>query len=420
MRIEYFLREINGWICLDLDEYINLILKIDDSKIKKIKSMNNIPIKIIYDNDTNFEKTNLKNYISGNYVETLIKKELNLTVKNKKKIIITTSNKENNKKIYEIWAQAKIISYDSTNNILFLEYNEELILIDDDNTNKIRPLSKPKILENDISIYYIKKITNTEYDKFKLEYEILESKIEEEKKYLLYQNFDSIKSSLLFVCPKNDISNFIFLKEFEDKYKYKLLNNDDTNANSGITSRSGRSKESDKYENKSRISKNSNIIIDEDYMLNEINKYEYKKSFVYNSLFQKDAEKDLKNIIKKNKYYIIFLDSEEFKIIIYGNNENDFNEEINYFDKEYKSKEIKIESYINIKEMTDSAKATNIKYIYFGKQTIYLIGEEKSIYNFKVFINMNEMYSKELVKSYREKDNIQKQLSNFKKQYKIK
>ena len=394
MRIEYFLREINGWICLDLDEYINLILKIDDSKIKKIKSLNNIPIKIIYDNDTSFEKTNLKHYISGNYVEILIKKELNLTVKNKKKIIITTSNKENNKKIYEIWAQAKIISYDSTNNILFLEYNEELILIDDDNTNKIRPLTKPKILENDISIYYIKKITNTEYDKFKLEYEILESKIEEEKKYLLYQNFDSIKSSLLFVCPKSDISNFIFLKEFEDKYKYKLLNNDDTNANSGITSRSGRSEESDKYEN--------------------------KKSFVYNSVFQKDAENDLKNIIKKNKYYIVNLDSEEFRIIIYGNNKNDFNEEINYFDKEYKSQEIKIDSSIDIKEMNDSAKATNIKYIYFGKQFIYLIGEEKSIFNFQAVINMNEMYSKEIQKSCRQKYNIQKQLNDFKKQYKIK
>ena len=420
MRIEYFLREINGWICLDIEEYINLSLKIDDSKIKKIESLNDIPIKLILDNDESFEKTNLENdYISGNYVEVLIKKELNLTLKNKKKIIITTSNKENNKKIYEVWARAKIIDY--TNNILFLQYDdEELELIDDDNTHTIRPLSKPKILENDISITYIKKITNTEYDKFKLEYEILESKIEEEKKCLLYQHFDPIKSSLLFVCPKSEINNFIFLKEIEDKYKYKYYNNDDTNTNSCITSRSGRSEESDKYENKSRLFKNSNIIFDEDYILNEINKYENKKSFVYNSVFQKDAEKDLKNIIKKNKYYIVNLDSDEFKIIIYGNNKNDFNEEINYFDKEYKSQEIKIDSSIDIKEMNDSAKATNIKYIYFGKQFIYLIGEEKSIFNFQAVINMNEMYSKEIQKSCRQKYNIQKQLNDFKKQYKIK
>ena len=260
MRIEYFLREINGWVCLDIEEYINLNFRADDSKIKTIKSLQNIPIRIINDNEENSEKTNLENLISGNYVEALIEKELNLTVNFPKKINITISSKENNKNIYDIWAQSKIISYDYTNNILFLQYNEELILIEDI-FNKIRPLSKPKRLEYDISIYYIKKLSNAEYDKFKLEYEILENNIEEEKKYLLYQNYDSIKSSLIFVCPKDDIINFNFLKEYEDKYKYKYLNNDDTNANSGITSRSGRSEESDKNESKSRISKICNIII---------------------------------------------------------------------------------------------------------------------------------------------------------------
>ena len=419
MRIEYFLREINGWVCLDIEEYINLNFRADDSKIKTIKSLQNIPIRIINDNEENSEKTNLENLISGNYVEALIKKELNLTVNFPKKINITIPSKENNKKIYDIWAQSKIISYDYTNNILFLQYNEELILIEDI-FNKIRPLSKPKRLEYDISIYYIKKLSNAEYDKFKLEYEILENNIEEEKKYLLYQNYDSIKSSLIFVCPKDDIINFNFLKEYEDKYKYKYLNNDDTNANSGITSRSGRSEESDKNESKSRISKICNIIIDEDYILSEINKYEYKKSFVYNSLFQKDAEKVLKNIIKKNKFYINYIDGEEFKIIIYGNNENDFNEETNYFEKEYRIREIKIDPYINRTEIIDSSKATNIKFIYFGKQSVYVIGDEKSIFNFEAVINMNEMYLKEFQKSYKEKNSIQKQLTDFKNEYKIK
>ena len=38
------------------------------------------------------------------------KKELNLTVNFPKKINITISSKENNKNIYDIWAQSKIIS----------------------------------------------------------------------------------------------------------------------------------------------------------------------------------------------------------------------------------------------------------------------------------------------------------------------
>ena len=42
MRIEYFLREINGWVCLDIEEYINLNFRADDSKIKTIKSLQNI------------------------------------------------------------------------------------------------------------------------------------------------------------------------------------------------------------------------------------------------------------------------------------------------------------------------------------------------------------------------------------------
>ena len=242
--------------------------------------------------------------------------------------------------------------------------------------------------------------------------------LKEEKEYLLYQNFDLIKSSLLFVCPKSEINSFTFLKEYEDKYKN--INNDDFYPNSGITSRSGITEESEKKENKHK-SENSKILIieDEDFKLNEINKYEFKKSFLYNSLFYDDAKREVENNIKKNKYYITSIDHEEFKIIIYGNNEKDFKEEISYFGKEYKSQEIKTDSNINKNEMIETAKAANLK-IYFGNQFIYLIGEEKSFLNFEALINMNEMYSKEFQKSYREKDNIQKQLTNFKKEHKIK
>lgn len=417
MRLEYFLQEINGWVCLDMEEYINLNFSLDDSRIRKINSINNVPIKIIHDNNQNWQNIEI---ISGNYVEVLIKKEINLTVKSPKKISITMPNKNNNQKIYDIWVVAKIIYYEYNTDVLslFWEYNEEIIIINGNILNKIRPLSQPKILQDDISIFYIKKLSNNEYVKFKSEYEMFENQIEEEKEYLLYQNFDLIKSSLLFVCPKSEINSFTFLKEYEDKYKN--INNDDFYPNSGITSRSGITEESEKKENKHK-SENSKILIieDEDFKLNEINKYEFKKSFLYNSLFYDDAKREVENNIKKNKYYITSIDHEEFKIIIYGNNEKDFKEEISYFGKEYKSQEIKTDSNINKNEMIDTAKAANLK-IYFGNQFIYLIGEEKSFLNFEALINMNEMYSKEFQKSYREKDNIQKQLTNFKKEHKIK
>ena len=142
------------------EDIINLFLRQEDLKFYKIKSLLNAPIKIILHE----EKSNPENLISGNYVEVQIQKELRLLAKNPKKFNITISNNENNKKKYDIWVQAKIISYDKDNNFLLLEYNEELIAIDD--MSKVRPLSLPKRLEEDISIYYIKKIPNSEYEKF--------------------------------------------------------------------------------------------------------------------------------------------------------------------------------------------------------------------------------------------------------------
>ena len=173
MRLEYFLQEINGWVCLDMEEYINLNFSLDDSRIKKINSINNVPIKIIHDNNQNWQNIEI---ISGNYVEVLIKKEINLTVKSPKKISITMPNKNNNQKIYDIWVVAKIIYYEYNTDVLslFWEYNEEIIIISGNILNKIRPLSQPKILQDDISIFYIKKLSNNEYVKFKSEYEMFE------------------------------------------------------------------------------------------------------------------------------------------------------------------------------------------------------------------------------------------------------
>ena len=409
MKIEYYLSEIYAWLLFDIEDYINLIFKQEDQKIKKIKSLNHLPIKIILDNEEiTKEKLLPENLISGNYVEVFLQQELSLIGNTQKKGKISLISNENNRRPYDIWARAKIVSYDSINNILFLEYNEQLILIED--MNKIRPLSEQKKLKEDIGIFHIKKISNSEYEKFKSEYEKFKSEIEEEKQCFLYHNFNSIKSSLLFILPKRNFKNLLSIKELEEKYS----NNEETNTNSGFSSRSGKSEESDKIKNFRKI------YDEEDDILNQINKYKYTKTFVYKSYFKKDAEKILKTLIIKNKYYISLIDSEEFKIIIYGNDENDFNEEKNILEKEYKAYELKVDININKTELTDFAGKIKIKYIYFGKKIVYLIGEDKYISSFKAFISMKMMYSKEIQKSCKEKENIEKKLTNIKKEYKIK
>lgn len=402
MRIEYFLHQVNGWVILNIEDIINLCLKQEEVKFQKIKSLFNSPIKII----SEYEISNPEHLISGNYVEVRIQKELRLIVKNTKKFNIKISNNENNKKIYDIWVQAKILSYDKDNNMILLEYNEELIVIDD--MNKIRSLSKPKKLKEDISIYYIKKISNTEYEEFKKEFENYINEIDEEKKNLLYQNYNSIKSSLFCFLPKNN--NLPSLIKFEEQNKSLNIEDSNTITTSPITSRSGRSEESE----------NKKIKLDEEEILNDINKYNLKQIYVYNSIFKKDAEKIIKDIIIKNKYYLTSVNSEEFKIIIYGNNETEFNKEKTIFENEYKAVEIINDSNITQTDMIELANNANVKYIYFYEKYMYLIGEENSFSNFQALLNMNEIYSKEIEKSYIEKEKNQKRLTDMKKEYKIK
>ena len=158
MKIEYYLSEINAWILLDFEDYMNIIFNQEDLKLKIIKSLANIPIKIVSENENMLMISNPENLIYGNYIEVLIQQDLSLTINSKKKTHLSLSLNPNYKRKYDIWAQARIVSYDLKNKFLFLEYNEKLILIED--LTKIRPLSEIKKLDNDISIYYIKKISN--------------------------------------------------------------------------------------------------------------------------------------------------------------------------------------------------------------------------------------------------------------------
>ena len=105
---------------------------------------------------------------------------------------------------------------------------------------------------------------------------------------------------------------------------------------------------------------------------------------------------------------------------MYGNNEDDFLEEKNNFEKEYK--QVKLESDITLdkNEIKDLAKKSNIKFIDIEKKNIYLIGEEKNINNFKVVWDMSKDYSKDIQKVSKEHEVIQQELQTFKKKHKIK
>ena len=84
-------------------------------------------------------------------------------------------------------------------------------------------------------------------------------------------------------------------------------------------------------------------------------------------------------------------------------------------EKEYKPFEKKIEQQYNKSDLSKIASQTQVKFIYFGKKMIYLIGKEKNLSNFNKMLDMNLNYSKAIQQSLKEKEDIEKKLDNIKK-----
>lgn len=421
-KIEFFVQKINGWILLNIQDYLGLIFDQEEKKFNKLRSIKGLPLTILdesdpvvsepkHPEDNNFEM----NLVSGNYIEIFLQQELNLKADKKKGSISIDNRNNDNQKSYETWARAKIISADAINQIFFLEYNEQVIVADE--MAKIRPLKEAKPIKDDLILYYIKKVSASDYELFKKQYDKIEA-VNDSK--VLYQNYDIIKSALLCLCKNDNLNELTSLKELEERY----TTNEDSNTNSEINSNRDSSRNiigvsSTSHSGRSEESSEKNVTNKEDIELSNIDSYKYKESFSFKSVFKKEFEKNLSDIIKKSKYHISNVNTDEIKIIIFGDKENDFKEEKNIFENNYKKAEIKMELTMDKNEIKDIANKAKIKFIHYDKKNIYLIGEEKSISNFKAVINMNIKYSKEIRKNNKEKEVIQKKLVNLKKEYKI-
>ena len=195
-------------------------------------------------------------------------------------------------------------------------------------------------------------------------------------------------------------------------------NSDFSNPNSnnnliGIKSPSGRSETSEKNNS------NKNIILEKD-LKEEINNYKYKQSFTYRAKFKKDIEKEAEKLFQNCRYSIGKNYDNNFDITIYGNDEDEFNEEKNTFEKQYKQETIDCDTTIDMNEIKDLADKSKVKFINLEKRCLYLVGEEKNINNFKMVWNIKKEYSKEIQKESNEKDEIIKEIQSVKKKHKIK
>ena len=168
--IEYFITRLNGWLSISLETYLSLLFSQEENKFSKIKISKGMPIKAIEPDSSNKGEPLLS---PGNFVEVLVKQNLILETNNKNgQIQISNiSNDKKSLKEYDVWTRGKIISNDTDSKILFIEINDKIEIIDD--MNLVRPHKEIRTTKNDFFAYYIKQISNSEYNSIKEEFEKL-------------------------------------------------------------------------------------------------------------------------------------------------------------------------------------------------------------------------------------------------------
>lgn len=408
--IEYFITRLNGWLSISLETYLSLLFSQEENKFSKIKIPKGMPIKAIEPDSSNNDELSLS---PGNFVEVLIKQNLILDTNNKNGQIQISNlnNDQKNLKEYDVWTRGKIISNDTDSKLLFIEINDKIEIIDD--MSLVRPLKEIRTTSSDFVAYYIKQISNSGYNSIKEEFDKLMNANSNNNK-LFYIKYDIIKSSLLCFGNKNDLNNLLLLNKQEEKYK-KNNNNDEQNNNSDSNPNSNNNLLGVKGPSRESEDSDKKIIIVDDEKQNEINECKYKTSFTYREKFKKDLEKDFAEIFQNCRYYIGKNNDNNFDVVVYGNNEDEYLKEKNICEKKYKQVKLDSDTPLNKNELNDLAMKSKVKYINIEKKSIYLVGEEKCINNFKTVWEMTKKYSKEIQKTSKENESIQRELQTFKK-----
>ena len=422
---EYFIPQLNGWIPLSLEAYLSLLFSKEDTSFSKIKIPKGLPL---CPKDPSPQKIPENMLLPGNFIEAKLNQNLFLETnpKNGRIQIITNSEKSESASNNEAWYRAKIISYDDNSKLLFVEINENIEIID--NLDLIRPLKEVKYTKNELLAYNIKSIQKSDYEKIKGEIDKINNDTEIEESNSTLNKISEIQYnakdlSLAFIGSKDLFRKISILKQYEQRNKKNIseepnTNSDFSNPNSnknlvGIKSPSGRSETSD-YNNS-----NKNIILEKE-LKEEINNYKFKETFTYRDKFKKDIEKEAEELIQNCKYYIGKKYENNFDITIYGNDEQDFNEEKNIFEKQYKQVMLDLDDAVDKKEIEDLATKSKIKFFFIEKKCLYLVGEEKNINSFKAVWNLTNQYSKEIQKNYKENEELKKEIKSIKNKHKLK
>jgi hypothetical protein len=392
--INFFSHEFNVWISLNLYDFYLLLKNKNmlNENNQFIFNFNDEDKFFINNNSNNNNKNNINNnnnnneFFSGKFIECKLKAEFTIDIinennnnnnnNNNNKILISNLNLNDENLTKEIWVIGKIISIDNENNFYLIEFEDQIFLIDSiKNLRQISNTNNNNNNNNKIILQYIKNINENNF-------EIIKEILNEKNNFISFE-FNKNNKILILVGEKKFIEEILL--KIENKTK----------------------------ENEEKIKENE---------LEKINKKKYKKELKFFLIFKEIIENEIKNLnLNLNEiYYSIFKENDEknFKLILYSNNQNELE---NFYNKiNYKQEMIENDFLINVTETKNLLNKAKVKFNKVGKHKIFLLGSEKSIKNFKTLWNLTSNYSKQIEDTTKEKENLQKEISSFKKQYNIK
>ena len=384
--IEIFSEELNSWISFSINEFYSVLQNsgiIEEDELFSLKNIPSLTVKSIHKQNESapFQKDD---YIE---FERDIFCEIYFDISNHNIIIKNEANAKF-KQNFKSWARAKIISTDpSKKNYYLVEYEDTIYQINSLHT--IRSLTSDSNICKRAMELCLESISNVPLNIYNSLKQIISND---------YCEYSQKENELVVIAKKGKI---VFIKEM-------------------IEMKRREQDEMEKY--------NTEIEKEKDNLnkMKEILKNSMKEIFVFHQKFKDFIEEKIKNI-KDIRYTILSNDlnsdgnkKEICTLIVFSNNKEVLNEIRN--NCPFKQEVLQSEKKISEETMKTLVNKSKIDSHYYDQQEkkLFVLGNEKSINDFKIIWNITMKYSQKIEETKKESEIIKKELSTLKKQYNIK
>ena len=379
--IEIFSEELNSWISFSINEFYSVLQNsglIEEDELFTLKTIPSLTVKSTQNQSASYH------FKKDDYIEFErdIFCEIYFDISNHNIIIKDEANAKF-KQNFKSWARAKIISTDP----YLVEYEDTIYQIN--SMHKVRALTSENSMSKRAMELCLESISNVPLNIYNSIKEIISND---------YCEYSQKENELVVIAKKGKI---VFIKEL-------------------LEMKRSEQEEIEKY--------NTEIAKEKDNLnkMKEILKNSMKEIFVFHQKFKDFIEEKIKNI-KDIRYTILSndLDSDGNKkstctLIVFSNRKEVLSEIRN--NCPFKQEVLQSEKKISEETMKTLVNKSKIDSHYYDQQEkkLFILGNEKSINDFKIIWNITMKYSQKIEETKKESEIIKKELSTLKKQYNIK